>query len=183
MSESTSLLGDMLARITETGRSLIGSEVQAPLADRAEALLASDGEVTGTARAKALLDDYAAMAREERLDFLRDAATRFGPDVDAVRVACEAFLADPGPSSARALHDRAEPRSQELLRLLNRAPGGTLALVRMREDLLGALRAEPELEREVRLLADVPGILAEVAERGIRVAIASRTSRGQWARK
>ncbi|MEO1275482.1 MAG: hypothetical protein AAFV96_08840, partial [Pseudomonadota bacterium] len=26
------------------------------------------------------------------------------------------------------MHDRAEPRSQELLRLLNRAPGGTLAL-------------------------------------------------------
>ncbi|MEL6768501.1 MAG: malonyl-CoA decarboxylase [Pseudomonadota bacterium] len=146
MSESTSLLGDMLARITETGRSLIGSEAQAPLADRAEALLASDGEVTGTARARALLDDYAAMGREERLDFLRDAAIRFGPDIDAVRTACEAFLADPGPASARALHDRAEPRSQELLRLLNRAPGGTLALVRMREDLLGALREEPGLK-------------------------------------
>ncbi|MEO0957597.1 MAG: malonyl-CoA decarboxylase [Pseudomonadota bacterium] len=146
MSESTSLLSDMLARITETGRSLIGSEAQAPLADRAEALLASDGEVTGTARAQALLEDYRALGREERVAFLLDVADRFGPDIEAVRTACDAFLADPGPATARKLHDRAEPRSQELLRLLNRAPGGTLALVRMREDLLGALREEPELK-------------------------------------
>ncbi|MEM7496956.1 MAG: malonyl-CoA decarboxylase [Pseudomonadota bacterium] len=146
MSENTSLLGDMLARITETGRALIGSEVQAPLADRAEALLSSHGEVTGTARARALLDDYAGLEHAERLGFLREVATRFGPDIEAVRTACEAFLADPGAESARTLHERAEPRSQELLRRLNRAPGGTLALVRMREDLLGALRDQPVLK-------------------------------------
>ncbi|MEM7527941.1 MAG: malonyl-CoA decarboxylase [Pseudomonadota bacterium] len=145
MSESSSLLSDMLARITETGRALIGSEEQVPLIDRAEALLGSDGEATGTARARAILDDYARSGSEERLAFLTALAERFAPDLEEVRLSSEAFLANPSPATARALHMTAEPRSQELLRLLNRAPGGTLALVRMREDLLAALKDMPEL--------------------------------------
>ncbi|MEM8597623.1 MAG: malonyl-CoA decarboxylase, partial [Pseudomonadota bacterium] len=141
-----SLFGDMLSRITETGRALIGSETQAPLIDRAEALFASDGEVTGTARARALLDDYAALPVEARHEFLREMAARFAPDMARVARAVAAYEAAPSPELARALHIEAEPRSQQLLRLLNRAPQGTLSLVRMREDLLSVARGDPALE-------------------------------------
>ncbi|MEM6487533.1 MAG: malonyl-CoA decarboxylase [Pseudomonadota bacterium] len=140
-----SLLGDMLARISDTGRALIGSDEPTSLIDRAEALLAADGEVTGTARASALLDDYAAMPLPERQAFLLTVAQRFGPDTGRLAVALAAYQAEPTDALARGLHIAAEPRSQELLRQLNRAPGGTLALVRMREDLLAALGDEPTL--------------------------------------
>ncbi|MEL6773459.1 MAG: malonyl-CoA decarboxylase [Pseudomonadota bacterium] len=144
-SPRTGLLGDMLARIAESGRALIGAEEPKPLIDRAEALLASNGEVTGTARAQGLLEDYAALDLDARLAFLRALAERMATDETALAEAIAAYQADPGPAAARRLHVVSEPRSQELLRLLNRAPGGTRALVRMREDLLGILREEPGL--------------------------------------
>ena len=43
------------------------------------------------------------------------------------------------------MHLAAEPRRQELLRRLNLAPGGTAALVRMREHLLDALGRRDDL--------------------------------------
>ncbi|MEM6972772.1 MAG: malonyl-CoA decarboxylase [Pseudomonadota bacterium] len=142
---SGTLLGDVLARITETGRALIGGEETRPLIDRAEALLRADGEATGVARARAILDDYAALDREGRAAFLTEMAARLGTDTEALDRAIDAYRADPGPETARRLHEVSEPRSQEFLRLMNRAPGGTEALVRMREDLLAALRADPAL--------------------------------------
>ena len=44
------------------------------------------------------------------------------------------------------LHNAAEPRRQELVRRLNQAPGGTAALIRMRETLLDNLRDNPQLK-------------------------------------
>ena len=52
-----------------------------------------------------------------------------------------------GIEAVEALHAAAEPRRQELVRRLNLAPGGTAALVRMREELLKHLRKHPELRR------------------------------------
>ncbi len=40
---------------------------------------------------------------------------------------------------------KAEPKRRELIRRLNHAPGGTLALVRMREDILAAIDGDPAL--------------------------------------
>ncbi|MEM6421778.1 MAG: malonyl-CoA decarboxylase family protein, partial [Pseudomonadota bacterium] len=142
----TGLFGDMLARIAESGRALIGTEEPKPLIDRAEALLASDGEVTGTARASTLLGAYDALGIDDRLAFLTALAERMAPDDTALGEAIAAYQADPTPEAARHLHVIAEPRSQELLRQLNRAPGGTHALVRMREDLIASLRERPDLQ-------------------------------------
>ena len=50
------------------------------------------------------------------------------------------------PEAAFArLFQAVEPRRQALLRALNLCPGGTIALVRMREDLLAATKADPSL--------------------------------------
>ena len=51
----------------------------------------------------------------------------------------------PSDTTAAAVHAAAEPRRQELLRRLNLAPGGTAALVRMREQLLDALDHRDDL--------------------------------------
>src|SRR5262249_38163998 len=48
-------------------------------------------------------------------------------------------------ATAAEVHAAAEPRRQELLRRLNLAPGGTKALVAMREQLLSALEHRDDL--------------------------------------
>ncbi len=60
--------------------------------------------------------------------------------------AARAFLETPDDSRAADLLARAEPVRQELIRRLNHAPGGTFALVKMRETLLAALKQDPSLE-------------------------------------
>src|SRR5919205_282583 len=73
-------------------------------------------------------------------------ADRFGPDRAKLERAIDAYRSDPGPPTINALHEAAEARRQELIRRLNLAPGGTSALVRMREELLAHLPARPDLQ-------------------------------------
>ncbi|MCL5776301.1 malonyl-CoA decarboxylase [Limibaculum sp. FT325] len=137
--------GDMLARIAETGRALIGAEEPKALIEQARTILGSEGEVSGTARARAFLDAYRALGEKARLDFLREASTGLGAEAATLGAAVEKYLASRSDTDARALHIAAEPRSQELIRRLNRAPGAMPDLVAMREDLLRHLRDEPAL--------------------------------------
>jgi malonyl-CoA decarboxylase len=80
------------------------------------------------------------------LAFLKSLAERFGPDRRKVELAIEALRADSGWGAFESLHSATEPRRQELIRRLNLAPGGTAALVLMREHLLGCLKDHQELE-------------------------------------
>ena len=89
----------------------------------------------------------------------RGVSEAFGPDLAALQEAARAFLEAPDAAHAADLLARAEPTRQELIRRLNHAPGGTLALVRMRETLLAALQGRraaggvrPRFPPPVRLL-------------------------------
>lgn len=110
------------------------------------ALLSEKGEASGVAIASHLLASYSALpddaARRAFFDML---LTRFGPDLEALRGAIAEFQRHPGGASAIRLHEAAEAPRQELVRRMNLAPGGTLRLIRMREDLLQAMRSEPAL--------------------------------------
>ena len=112
----------------------------------AEALLSGRGQVSGVALARKLFDGYAALPPEKRLAFLTVLAVKFGADPARLERAISNYRSRPGPKTALALHFAAEARRQELIRRLNRAPGGTHDLVRMREDLLRRLDAHPGLE-------------------------------------
>ena len=59
--------------------------------------------------------------------------------------ALDAWRADGSGDAARAVHFASEPRTQTLIRLLNRAPGGTRGVVAMREALLAAMAEDPSL--------------------------------------
>jgi malonyl-CoA decarboxylase len=149
-STNSTFFGGLLQTVARRGRALVGHPRPAPLSVErllglAETLLTGRGEASGVALAQSLLAGYAALPAEQRLAFLVGAATRFGPDLAALGAAAEAFLADPGEGAAARLSRAAEPRRQELLRRLNHAPGGTLALVRMREDMADALSRAPPL--------------------------------------
>jgi malonyl-CoA decarboxylase len=147
-------LTNLLGTLTDRGRDLIrGLTHGTPhriadgeLAELGETLLSRRGEATGVALAQALLAGYETATPEQRLAFLEALADLFGPEREAIERAIEKVRAeDMSPAAVSDLHDAAEPRRQELIRRLNLAPGGTAALVRMREELLTYLAEHPQL--------------------------------------
>ena len=146
-------LGDLLDTLTERGRNLLRRrEPEAPvaapdLATLGDLLLSRRGEASGVALARALVAAFDAAAPEERRGFLALLAERFGPD----RAAVEAAIAAIEARRARRDRDACTPPPSRGGRSCSAAstsrPGGTAALVRMREELLKHLREQPELRR------------------------------------
>lgn len=146
MATTTGILNDLLGRIADAGRAIgaLTETAKPTLADLCDALLAGRGEATGMAIGREILDRYARLSPAEKREVFAAALDRFGVDAEAVRAAIARFRPE-DPASAHALHQAAEPRAQELIRRLNRAPGGTAALVAMRDDLLAAIADMPQL--------------------------------------
>lgn len=99
-------------------------------------LLSSRGEASGVAIAREVLDLYARTSSTERAGFFHMLAREFGPDLGTILTAFAACKDKPSPATLRDLSRAVEPPRQELFRRLNLAPGGTAALLAMREDLL-----------------------------------------------
>lgn len=108
-------------------------------------LLSERGEASLRTRAQATLAAYARLNAEEQHQFFQALQKRFAPDARRALAAAEAYARDRSSKNLRALTAATEPPRQELLRRLNRAPGGTRAIVSMREALLDALRVDPDL--------------------------------------
>lgn len=146
-------VSDMLATVSRRSRELIGwkpAELQprraADVVALARALLSRRGEASGTALARDILDGYAKLDAEQRFAVLKDFAEGFGADRTKLEAAIAAYQSEPTAAAAASLHAAAEPRRQELIRRLNLAPGGTAALVRLRDDLLAALPGQADLK-------------------------------------
>jgi malonyl-CoA decarboxylase len=136
--------------VSERGRAWVGLRRADPLGLEAllslsEKLLTGRGEASGVALARTILVGYASLSPSQRSEFLAKTAKRFGPDLAAVAKQAQAFLERPDETRAAALLGKAEPKRRELIRRLNQAPGGTLSLVRMREDILAAADGDPAL--------------------------------------
>ena len=147
---TASFFNDLMHTLGDRSRALLGRSREAiahgDLVALGELLLSRRGEASGVALARTLLDTYATAPLASRLSFLTALADRFGPDREKLEKALEAYQRDPGAATVSALHGAAEARRQELIRRLNLAPGGTVALVRMREELLTHLPARPDLK-------------------------------------
>src|SRR5271165_6798918 len=164
---------DLISTISERGRTLLGrgkpadgKEDAAGLIELCEALLSGRGEASGTAMASEVLDSYHDLDATERRTFFHALARNFAPDRDKVNKAIEAWMAEPGDGNGGALHFASEPRRQELIRRLNRAPGGTGALVEMRADLLSLLNGHKDL---AALDRDIVHLLGSWFNRGFLV--------------
>ena len=90
---------------------------------------------------------YADLSKDEQLEFFQALKTAFSPDPQRVLAAATNYAAQPDSAHLAALTRAAEPPRQELLRRLNRAPGGTRVIVRMRERLLDAVPKDRELQQ------------------------------------
>ncbi len=151
---NTSFFGELLQSITERGRALLdrtrerresAEERYTSLVELCEELLSGRGEASGVALAREILSHYAELTSGPRIAFFEALAKRFGPDHGKLDAAIAVWRANPSDDTATRVHRAAEPRRQELLRRLNLAPGGTAALVRMREHLLDALNRRGDL--------------------------------------
>jgi malonyl-CoA decarboxylase len=148
---SYSYFSGFIQSVAERGRALVWSRKAEPLGVEAliaqcQKLLKGRGEASGAAIAAIILEGYGALNQADRRAFLATLAVRFGPDLAALATYARTFVDNPTLEGAAELVDRAEPQRQELIRRLNHAPGGTLALVRLREDLLDAMRDDARLK-------------------------------------
>ncbi|MGQ3676088.1 malonyl-CoA decarboxylase [Xanthobacter sp. TB0139] len=152
-SSNTSFFSDLLTSIAERGRALLSSSPRkaqgaarsATLVERCEELLSGRGEASGVALATEILERYERLKTGERIAFFEALAESFGPDRARLDAAVEAYGRTGSDASMAEMHAASEPRRQELFRRLNMAPRATLALVRMREDLMDALPRRRDL--------------------------------------
>jgi malonyl-CoA decarboxylase len=149
---NTSFFSEMLQTIADRGRALISRERREPaqeqyagLVELCEALLSGRGEASGVALAREILAHYGDLTIGPRIAFFETLAKTFGPDNAGIEAAIAAWRQSPSDETASELHNASEPRRLELFRRLNLAPGGTAALVRMREQLLDAMDHRDDL--------------------------------------
>jgi malonyl-CoA decarboxylase len=147
--EAHTFFNELMQTLTERGRALLGrarsNADETDLVELAEMLLSRRGEASGVVLAQTLLNAYERAPVGVRLEFLGTLVEKFGPDQQKLRAAVQVFQKNPGAASIGVLQLATESRRQELFRRLNLAPGGTFALVRMREELLQHAHERPEL--------------------------------------
>lgn len=174
---ANAFFSDLLSTISERGRVLLGRASPAndkqdasELLELCEALLSGRGEASGTAMAREVLDRYHHLDAPGRLSFFQTLARDFGPDQAKLAQAIDSWRAKVNDKAngddASDLHFASEPRRQELIRRLNRAPGGTGELVSIRSDLLSLMKGNKDL---AALDRDVVHLLSSWFNRGFLV--------------
>jgi malonyl-CoA decarboxylase len=143
----TSFLQDLLATLFERSAFRAASDDRRSMEDLCAALISERGEASGFSIATALLDRYEKASREEKAEFFRLLTEAHDLDAGAVAEAAQAYKASPDAATLARLVDEAEPPRQELLRRLNRLPGATGRLVKMRGDLLSLMKENPSFRR------------------------------------
>jgi len=151
---NTSFFGELLQTISERGRALLdrardrrgeASARSESLVELCEDLLTGLGEASGVALAREILGRYGKLTTGPRIAFFEALSSRFGVDPARMEQAIASWRGRPCDETAAQVHAASEPRRQELFRRLNLAPGGTAALVRMREQLMDVLEHRDEL--------------------------------------
>ena len=108
-------------------------------------LLSARGEANSAAHAATALQQYQHLSEPAQLRFFEHLDQDFGLDPAQVLEAAQRYAAKPTVQTLKTLTAVAEPPRQELLRRLNRAPGGTALIVQMRRQLLRVLPLHPQL--------------------------------------
>jgi len=136
----------MLEKLERTARRMVGERQLRSLLTDCQRLLSERGEANSAVIAQALVDHYQALPEEQKGQFFEHLSRDYGPDPKTVLSSARAFAEEPNAVNlARLVHDTEPPR-QELLRRINRLPGGTASIVAMRRALLARLERQPDLQ-------------------------------------
>lgn len=133
---------DKLLRLTQRARADRRLE---PLLLSCRQLVSERGQANVYALSVNVIEGYRQLPAPQREAFFAALATEFAPQPEAVLAAATRYAKKPDAEALARLTEVVEPPRQELLRRINRAPGGTAMLLAMRCDLLALLKNQPEL--------------------------------------
>lgn len=133
---------EKLLRLTQKAR---GDRTLEPLLRSCRQLVSERGQANVYALAVEAIEGYRQLPAARREGFFAALATEFAPPPDAVLAAATRYAQSPDADALSTLTRVVEPPRQELLRRINRAPGGTAMLLAMRCDLLALRKSQPEL--------------------------------------
>ena len=120
------------------------SELKRLLADCDE-LIKERGQSVSVGIATRVIARFLKLSPGARSDFYDQLASRYNPNFDEIAAALERYRACPDAAHLVSFVRVSEPPRQELLRRINRAPSGTGIIVRMRQEILGRMKSNPEL--------------------------------------
>jgi malonyl-CoA decarboxylase len=135
----------LLDSIRDVAQRLVAKRELDALMRTCRHLVSARGEANSASLASEVIGHYRRLPEAAHLRFFEELATGFNPDPQAVLVAAQRYAESPDAERLGALTSAAEPPRQELLRRINRAAGGTAAIVDMRRELLRALDKHPSL--------------------------------------
>lgn len=140
-----------LSSIADAGRELLdgrqGRNVKpADIHVLCSDLITQKGEALGTALACTVVDTYQDFDETEKRAFFEMLLTDFDVDQAVLDAAIFEYQKAPGPITSQAVALSSESLRQRVIRGINMAPGGTRAVINMREDLLVMLRGNPDLK-------------------------------------
>ena len=109
-------------------------------------LLSERGESNAASMASDLMESFKTLDDEQKLEYFLYLADKFNPSPADVLSAAELYAQEPTADNFVWLMKVSESPRQELLRRLNRAPGGTHMIINMRHQLLKLLPKKSELK-------------------------------------
>ena len=127
-----------IARVKGDGRSITAL---------CEALIASSSEGALHSMGQQILSRFSELTPEAEVEFFGYLTEQLDIDTDRLLALTAAYQADRSPENFAGLLEAAEPGRQELLRRINRVPGATGELVKMRARLLKLLKDNPSFGR------------------------------------
>ncbi len=140
---------EWVSSIADAGRELLAGsnrqEKNNTLGSLCHELCTSKGEAMGTAIADAVVQGYQSLNEKGRLAFFKTLYTEFSADPKTILHCAEEFKKEPTRDSYRALYHAVEAPRQRLFSRINMAPQGTATLIKLRTDLLAALKDNPDL--------------------------------------
>lgn len=110
-------------------------------------LIASEGEVSGHNMGQQILSLFSELTPEAEIEFFDYLTEQMDIDTERLMTATTVYQSDRSPENFADLLEAAEPKRQELLRRINRVPGATGDLVKMRARLLMPLKDYPAFGR------------------------------------
>ncbi|WP_417784002.1 malonyl-CoA decarboxylase [Terasakiella pusilla] len=150
------LFHNVLNSIADAGRDILNRrtvaanqvtcEAEKTLSQLCRDLLSEKGEALGTALALEVIQRYQGLDQTGRLAFFLMLRDEFEPAQEKLEDAIYTYLNDPTRENRQALEQSVEAPRQALIRAMNMAPGGTSALLKMREDLQRFLKEDGSLK-------------------------------------
>ena len=136
----------MLDELRNAARKVNGAHQLRGLIIDCKRLLSERGEANSVVIARDLMARFRALPEDQQVSFFERLSRDFSPDPKAVLQSAQAYASEPSADNLMRLTQLAEPPRQELLRRINRSPGGTSGIVAMRRALLARVAKQPELQ-------------------------------------